>query len=212
MGDCTRHRVMMRSTQRRSPNISTCSFTVVAVAVLAICIAAVLPQASGAVPPPHRTRDSIPIPWPTAEGPDEDATDHYFHGLDRRLGSAYLHVPSDAASHPAGSGRQGTSRKWNKALSDIRTRSTRVRAMVDGASAGLETVAETVRSTNIPLTCGGVTFSKDGRNFLVRSDNEAGSHSGAGLIDCGYALYFQSSGIAGLSDGVFANMSTLQHL
>jgi len=69
-------------------------------------------------------------------------------------------------------------------------------------SAGSEGATE-LRGVTLPHTCGGVTFSKDESNFLVRSDNGANSE------DCGPSLSFQENGIAGLGYGVFANMSKL---
>ena len=78
--------------------------------------------------------------------------------------------------------------------------SARVRAMANSVPTGSETAAEVRGFYTLPFSCGGVTFSKDEANFLVRSGNvDATSQCGD--------LVFRGNGIAGLGSGVFANMT-----
>ena len=78
----------------------------------------------------------------------------------------------------------------------------------------LLTLARACQASQVTVTivdplriCGGVTFGLDAARFLVRSDN------GAGIVDCVTLNdVFNSVGMAGLGEGVFANMPTLEEL
>ena len=181
-------RALPTSWRRRSAALSSSGrFLAMALASLAILATAVLPVALAAVPP---SQDSAPSPRSPAKGPEVRLDPGHLQG-----------VP--------GRGGQGLT-EWNREDFGARTGSTdskRLRAMTDESSDATEpeTAAE-VRGLGLPHTCGGVTFSKNGTDYLVRSDD------GAGNVDCGYYLSFSGSGIAGLGKGVFANMRTLTRL
>ena len=90
----------------------------------------------------------------------------------------------------------------------LESRRRRLLDMTEAARGGQHVGTEMHRRKimQLPYSCGGVTFSKDRSNFLVRSDN------GAGSVDCGLELNFRESGIAGLGYRVFAGMQGLERL
>ena len=169
---------------------------VILIASLATLVTTWVKPVSGHSPPDSaelQPKDSIRMPFLHKGG-----RPHLHHGSDALNGE----VPST----PARWGRSGGT-KSRQGVMDAGSMASHLRPaarmMVDDHSAGPETAAE-VRQLQ---SCGGVTFSLDASNFLVRSDN------GANQVDClGDSLNFFSSGIAGLGVGVFANMPTLQNL
>ena len=193
---------------RRQSTALFSSALAMALASLAIFATAVLPLAMAAVPP---SQDSAPSPRSPAEGSEGASPHRHPKGVDSTSLDqvAIGHDPGNRQATPGRSGQGLT--EWNREVSGARSGSThsiRLWAMSDGLSAEPETAAK-VRGQyplHLPHTCGGVTFSKNGTNYLVRSDE------GAVNVDCGHSLSFDYSEIAGLGERVFANMPTLVHV
>ena len=195
--------------RRSAAHFSSGPFLAMALSSLhvAILATAILPVALAAVPP---SQDLAPSPRYPAKGPEGP----FFHrhpteGWDSTsLDDVAMGQDPGHRQGAPGRGGQGLT-EWYREIFGARSGSTdsiRLRAMTDDSSDEPERAAETVRGLGLPHTCGGVTFSKNETDYLVRSDD------GAGNVDCGNDLDFQGSGIAGLGKGVFANMPTLQGL